>query len=187
MGKYYILECYGPEDEDRASLGDIIDEPDVSWNLGRVIREPISQPLEVHLNPDEPGLMMPMFERNVLLMQDSLVRALTNRGIDNIDLYDAVVVDPSNGRRYFDYKAVNILGLISAADMEQSIYTAHGKPLIDVDFEKLVIDEVRARDIMLFRLAECVSAKVIHERVRDAIERAGIPHLDFVRPEDWQG
>lgn len=84
-------------------------------------------------------------------------------------------------------KAVNIVGLVAAADLERSVYTANGTPLIHVDFDSLVIDEARARELPLFRLAECVSAKIIHERICDAFRAAKIPHLDFVPPEDWMG
>lgn len=53
------------------------------------------------------------------------------------------------------YKAVNVLGLIAAADMDKSVATVHdGIPLIDVDFDELVVDETKTRDIQLFRLAE---------------------------------
>ena len=62
-----------------------------------------------------------------------------------------------------------------------------GGPLIDVDFESVTIDETKARDLLLFRLAECVSGIVVHERVKSLSERRGVVGLDFVRPEDWAG
>ncbi len=187
MGNYYVLECYGPDDEDRASIGEIVDEPEVSWNLGQLIVEPIPTPIEVRLDPDEPGMLMPMFERNVLLMRDDMIAALKQAGVDNLQLFEAVLVDPASGKRHANYKAVNILGVVACADLAKSKYTAYrDPPRVDTDFDRLVIDESRAGDLPLFRLAECVSAKLVHRRVREQLERS-IPHLDFVEPLDWMG
>ena len=187
MGNYFILECYGPEDQDRAAIGEIVAAPDVNWNLGRRFTVPIPTPIEVRLDPEQPGLLLPMFERSILLLRDDVIGTLTATGVDNLDLYPAIVFDPATGERHEDYKAVNIIGAVRAADLSQSIYTAHGDPpLIDTDFDKLVIDEAKAHGLPLFRLAECVSAKVIHARVKEALQRHHA-HFDFVEPEDWIG
>jgi hypothetical protein len=45
----------------------------------------------------------------------------------------------------------------------------------DVDFHALVLDESRINGQLMFRLAENLSAIVVHESVRKAIEAAGIP------------
>jgi hypothetical protein len=41
--------------------------------------------------------------------------------------------------------------------------------------------------MLLFRMAENVSAIVVHETVKKSIEDAGIPYIDFVNPESWIG
>ena len=78
--------------------------------------------------------------------------------------------------------------MVAAADLDQSVYsTPSGKPIIDTDFDSVVLDGSRTHGSLLFRMAECVSAIVIHESVKQSIESAGIPHLNFVEPENWFG
>lgn len=182
-----MLECYGSASEDRAVIGEIVNAPPVSWNLGRRFTSTIPSPIEVHLDPDQPGVLMPMFERGILLMRDDMLATLAGLGVDNLDLYPAVLTDPSTGVSHENYKAVNIIGAIIAANLAESVYTPHGDaPLIDADFDRLVIDESKARNRPLFRLAECVSAKIVHKRVKFALETL-YPELDFIEPENWVG
>ena len=187
MGNYFVLECYGPEDQDRAALGETVNEPAVHWNLGQRFTVAMPSPIEVHLDPEQPGLLMPMFERGILLMRDDVIATLTESGVDNLDLYPAVLVDLNTSERHENYKAVNIIGLVRAADLSKSAYVARrDPPLIDTDFDKLAIDEAKAHDLPLFRLGECVSAKLIHRRVKENLEKRH-PYLDFIEPENWMG
>lgn len=109
---------------------------------------------------------------------EELYQAMRDSGITDIAGYwkeegygDITTwLDPNAGKIITNYKAVNILGLVSAADMQKSIATVHdGIPLIDVDFDELVIDEQKTKGIKLFRLAESTNAILIHESLRDAL------------------
>ena len=158
----------------------------ISWSRGRKITQDVPNPLEVIMDGD--GIMVPMFNRGILLFRDDLIAAIQSAGVDNLDLYDSVLIDPVQGVRHRNYKAVNIVGLVAAADLDKSVYsTPSGSALIDTDFDSVVIDEKKARGILMFRMAECVSAIVIHEKVKTSIEKAGIPHLNFIEPENWFG
>ena len=109
-------------------------------------------------------------------------------GVDNIDCYDAILFDPKTEQKFNNYKAVNIIGVIAAADLGKSKYNApSGSALIDADFDSLVIDEVKTHGMLMFRLAECITAIVIHDKVRRHIEAKGIKYLNFVPPEKWVG
>ena len=184
---YYVLDCFGPEDEDRAGLGEILNT-ELPWETGRRFAQPPVSPVLVELNPDFPGAMMPMFDSGILLFSDEMLTALDEAGVDNLDRYDTVVRDPVTGRSFSNYKAVNIIGVVACADLGESVYQApSGSPLIDTDFDSLVIDETRAKELLMFRLAECVTAIIVHDRVRRHLEASGIPHLDFYEPQDWIG
>jgi hypothetical protein len=107
---------------------------------------------------------------------------LRDNGITDIDAYlrkmgvidPATWIDPNPGVIYTHYKAVNILGLVAAADMSKSVATVHdGIPLIDVDFDELVIDEKKTNGIKMFRLAESTNAILVHESLRDALIAKG--------------
>jgi hypothetical protein len=108
--------------------------------------------------------------------------------VDNLDVYDARLFDPQDGKTIDNYKAVNIIGAVAAADLGKSDYSApSGTALVDTDFDSLVIDEKKAKGLLMFRLAECVTAIVIDERVKQQLARDRIPHLDFLDPKDWIG
>ncbi|MCW4455179.1 hypothetical protein OK348_10275 [Flavobacterium sp. MXW15] len=185
---YYMLECHGPDEEDVAAIGDWPHFDGVNWNLGRAITAPIRVPVIVELDPQFPGRMMPMFDSGVLLFSDEMIDALHRCGVRNFQCFDAVVKDAANNIEYGNYKVINIVGIVSAADLDGSVYEAHdGVASIDTDFDSLAIDESRTRGAGMFRLAEAVNGIVIHQRVKQGLEEQGIEYLDFVPPAEWIG
>ena len=187
MPAYYLLGCFGPEDQDRAGIGEILDTS-LNWQTGSRFESPPAEPVRVELNPDFPGIMVPMFDAGILLMDDGMIVALDAAGVDNLDLYEAIIEDPATGDRFTNYKAVNVIGAVACADLAQSVFEApSGVPIIDTDFDALAIDEGKARGLLMFRLAEAVNGIVIHEKVRAELERREIPYLDFIEPGDWVG
>jgi hypothetical protein len=184
---FYVLGCFGPRDRDRAGIGEVLNT-DVSWRTGHRFGAPPPVPVQVELNPEFPGEMMPMFDSGILLFSNRMLEALAAAGVDNLDSYDAVIRDPASGKSWTDYKAVNIVGVVACADLSKSKWSAPGgTPLVDADFDALVIDEKKAGDALMFRLAECVTAIVIHEKVRRSLEEHRIDFLDFTEPAQWVG
>ncbi|WP_155826346.1 imm11 family protein [Leptospira alstonii] len=116
------------------------------------------------------------------------MRHSVRAGVDNIQYFDAVLRDPSTGQEYANYKAYNIVGLIACADMQTSDLMGTSQSTMgDVDFHALIIDESKTHGLVLFRLAENVSAVVVREEVKRAIESAGIPGFVFYGPGEWSG
>lgn len=163
------------------------------WRKGAFIpdSEAIPDPLLFTLKPQNPwasdhGPHMPsFFEADVPLFSDALIDALTACGVDNLHCYPITITDPDNGQVHTNYKAVNIIGLISAADMQQSNATVNpnGPPLIDVDFDGLVIDETKAHGQLFFRLAESTNAIIVHEAVKECLLSKGFTDLAFYDTE----
>ena len=186
MPKYYMLECYGPDEVDRAGIARVEGLDGVNWMLGQRFRQPIPSSIRITLDADD-GIMMPMFNSGILLFSDELISALHQAGVSNLDLYDCVLTNPKTNATYDTYKAANILGLVAAADMANSKYQAHTGLVADVDFESVVIDESRTHNLLMFRLAECVSGIVVHEHVKNVVDANRIPYLDWVDPSEWVG
>ena len=182
---YYLFDRFGP----RRWL-DHAEDPyfeDADFDLGERIGEEVPESLEFTLHPldsnsSDDGPDMPEFLTGPIpVFRDDLVKAMHEAGVDNLDLYDAVVIDPDTDERHSNYKAVNIIGLISAADMEQSEATVHtGGPVIDVDFDSLVVDESRAGGALIFRLAESTNAILVHEKLKNHLLEAGFDKLEFL-------
>lgn len=84
------------------------------------------------------------------------------------------------------HKAVNILGLVAAADMSRSVATVHdGIPLIDVSFDSLVVDSSKAGGFLFFRLAENNGTVLVHRRVKEFLQQHGFgDELEFYLPEN---
>jgi hypothetical protein len=125
---------------------------------------------------------------NAPLMRQDLLDALAAAGVDNLQLFDAVLQDPQAAREHRDFKAVNVVGVASAADMEKSVMLGTSdSTMIDADFDQLVFDEKRPGGLFLFRLAENVSAIVVHEKVKHMIEERNIPGMTFYASGQWSG
>ncbi len=152
----------------------------LNWWRGAVITMDVPNPLKFTLDsyephsPDEDQYMGAIIYTNPPLWRDDFIAALRECGVYNFDLYDVAIHDPDDGSVHTNYKAVNVLGLIAAADMEKSIATVYdGIPLIDVDFDELVVDETATKGIQMFRLAESTNAILVHEKLRDALLKKG--------------
>jgi hypothetical protein len=186
MSNYFMLECYGPDEEPRASIDTVENADHLNWMLASRFKGPVPAPINVILNA-KAGMMLPMFNRGILLFSDALLAALNDSGVDNLDCYPAELFNPATNERFFNYKAVNIIGAVAAANLGESQCTVHGTPRFDVDFDSLALDPQKAKNILMFRLAECVSGIVVHESVRRAVEQKGIPNLDWIAPGEWIG
>ena len=185
---YYVLDRFGAMNPCRW-IERFPHIPGVSWDLGRRHQTLIREPLEFELKPMNPdasdhGPEMPEFLKgHVPLFRDDLVAALREAGVDNLDLYTTVIVDPDSGQRHTNYKAVNIIGSISAADMARSNSTVNpGGPVLDVAFDGFAVNERKAGGALMFRLAENTGAILLHESVVDHLLERGFEKLEFLDP-----
>jgi len=181
---YFKLSYDYPMDDDGGYYmpKDGIDFPGIeSWSLGRPFDTPPPDPIRIELVPvtDFTGEPAPMFDRYMCLMGEAMVGALRRCGVDNIDTYPAILVDSVNHRE-FEYLAINILGLIAAADLSKSQWSNFdGAARIDTHFDALAVDPDKARGQLMFRLAEDTGTIVVHAKVKQALESAGIAMLRF--------
>lgn len=193
-GPYYVLMCLTPWFTKSASLSAAPEIEGVSsWISGGVINAPVPQPLEFVVeadeddpDPDEPGIMLEMYQFGVVLMTDRLVAALRESGVDNLQVFDAIIRHPSATKTLPHYKVVNIVGVVACADLNRSEYAlTDGAAILDVSFDSLVIDEKLARGQLMFRLAESLSAIIVHQRVKDHLTARGFDMLTFRDPAKY--
>ncbi len=133
------------------------------------------------------GPHMPAYIRaGAPIMSDALIQAFDECGVDNLETYPCEITDPDDGTIHTNYKVVNVVGLVSAADMEASDATVHesGDPIIDVDFDELVIDDSKAKGLLFFRLRESTNALIARKKVKEYIEKKGFTDVIFHKPED---
>jgi hypothetical protein len=133
------------------------------------------------------GIVFPIPDYNdgtLPLVSEGFADHLRAFPVRNLQFIPAVLTDPDSGKVYTNYLAMNILGAISAADMAKSRYAVHdGVPIIDVSFDKLVLDESRALEAPIFRLVESGTVVLVHQRLRDHILKK-FPNMCFYETGD---
>jgi hypothetical protein len=185
---YFMLHCFSPPNADNAMLSYKPDDPLRSWAEGARFDDPPPEPVRAEVKRGYAGNMAEFWDDPVPLMTKRLLAALRGAGVDNLDTYKAVIVDPASKKEYPDYVAFNIVGTIAAADLKKSKMDPNNPTrMIAADFDSVTIDPKAPRGALMFRLAESVNAIVVHEKVKRAIEASGITTLTFVAPEDWAG
>jgi uncharacterized protein DUF1629 len=184
---YYVLdEQSASNTEDLAVVDTYPTAERDGWLLGERFTTVIPEPLEFTLDNSQPGRLPDFLDGTIPLMSDRLIAALRAAGVDNIDAYRAEIRRGDGTLASKQYKAINVIGVVSAADMAKS-KVAEGLPveLIDTSFDSLAIDESRASGLLLFRLAEAVTTVLVHETVKEHLEQNGFDALGFIPPEEW--
>lgn len=122
------------------------------------------------------------------LMHRDLVMALRSAGADTIEDFAVEIMDEETDEVCDDFLAINIVGLVAAADLGRSSVVLHDeRGLIDADFDSLSLDDHRIKGRLLFRLAESVNAVVVEAHVKSKLEALGGFELTFAVPESWIG
>jgi len=112
------------------------------------------------------GATFPEFQGSNCLMSARLVEALKSAGVDNLQVFPAVLKDANTGAERKDFVVVNVVGLVAAADMKASESMALGGGQV---FTKLVVDDTKPHALLMFRLAESLMDVIVHDSIADVI------------------
>jgi hypothetical protein len=168
--QYVVLDSGHP---DMALFFSLVNpSPRDRWWSGRRFSKPPQLPIKVVVRPDNEAGKILAYHNPVNLMSDALAQVVLGTGVDNLDLYEAVIVDEGGKVLHEGHKVFNLLGTISAADLQRTVFLPGESRLIDASFERLELDPDKTREALMFRLAQNVSVVVVHERVARAIEAA---------------
>jgi hypothetical protein len=177
VNDYFVLDSGDP---DMALFFSLVNpSPRDRWWSGRKFSKPPQLPIKAVIRPDNESGKLLAYHNPVNLMSDALADIIVGVGVDNLDLYEAVIADERGNVLRRGYKAFNLIGLIRAADLQGTVFLPGNESrMIDASFEELKLDPNKTRGALMFRLAENVSLVVVHERVARVIEAA---KLDGVR------
>jgi hypothetical protein len=149
---------------------DLRDE--ISFRAGTIIQEPLPLPLIFTTGHSAQELPKGMHGRVIPVMSDEFIAALQQAGVSNLQCFPAELKSRVDGTIWKNFQAVNVIGLISCADLNASEFTQiierpgeDSLPLMA--FEDLRIDPARASGALLFRLAESPGIIIIAGRVVD--------------------
>jgi hypothetical protein len=124
-------------------------------------------------------------DENVPLMSKRLKETLESAGVDNMKFYP-VELRHKKTKKTHEYFAFNLIGLVDAVDLGKSTMTSEdGDFTGDTVISELSVDEGKTRQLLMFRLKQKFSVILVHRRVKEAIERAGITSVQFIAPEDF--
>jgi hypothetical protein len=200
MPPYYVLMCLSPLSADHYELSVPYPASDLRWENGGLfspsderesMRTP-AEPIELATEPvlvDAPYVYAELYWNPIPLMTRRLVASLEAAGVDNLQTFTTRLTTPDRDTTPPDeYLAVNVIGKVAAADLSRSrINPDVPDRMVSMDFHALTIDERRARNLLMFRLAENVTAVLVDERVKLAVEGAGLTTLTWIPPEQWAG
>lgn len=157
------------------------------WGSGTLARSEPANSVEIRAVPHGGYAGMPddFQDMNVPLMSKRLKEAVESAGVDNIYFRPVVVRNSDTGEAY-EYFAFNLVGLVGAVELARSSLASHDGDFVgDSQIYDLAVEPSRTRGLLMFRLKEKFSVILIHRRVRDAIERAGIATVKFVDPANF--
>jgi len=143
-------------------------------------------PIRLEIEDGDEDAPFPSFLRMPIpIMSKKLLEAIRSTGVNNIDTYEAELYYPDGSLASKDYVVFNLIGVIMAADMEKSVYDPDQPDrMIAMSFDSLTIDERKTYGFLMFRLAENITTILIHERVKQAIEDAGIELIRISKTEN---
>lgn len=150
---YWILENPVPPGSNRANFLPYSDFVN-SWISGSEFDSAPPKPIELIWNPEnESGIRKSFYSGSPTLMLKDMATTLHEAGVDNLATYPVAIKSQTNDDVCLDYVAVNILGALAVANMEESVIIDEGSGMIDVIFGSLVIwSSPKNRYIFLKRL-----------------------------------
>jgi hypothetical protein len=156
-----------------------------NWMLARRFQAEVQEPVQATINPqNKKGILLPLYGVPQIMRRD-LYETLVGAGVDNIDVYAAVVTQEDGTVVSNDYVAYNIIGAVKAADLSATEFAPENPSrMVDAGVEKMAISDEKAKGLLLFRSAESIRLIVVHENVRKAIEAKGIANIAFRGSED---
>lgn len=157
------------------------------WAVGLPAEEQPKGPVVMNAVPYD-GYAGPLDEfkdENVPLMSKRLKETLESAGVDNLRFYP-IAVRHKKTKKTHEYFAFNLIGLVDAVDLGKSTMTSvDGDFMGDTVISELSVDEAKPRGLLMFRLKQKFSVILVHRRVKEAVEGAGITSVKFIAPEDF--
>lgn len=164
------------------------------WTSGKKLNQNPSSTI-ITMDEDRPteltDLLLTSF--NIQIFSPKLIQIFKDMGIENIEYYPVIIINPETGDTNETYKAVRIIGEIACLDVANSEceYFTDGE-LLDVTEFRLHEEKIKPTSEMtgtpfIFRLAEFPFIILVEESVKERLEKERITGVKFVAPIDYVG
>lgn len=135
----------------------------INFISGNIISASIDNPMVFTTDAKAGDTLRDFFDASYPIISKRFLDLLTNSGVDNLQIFPAIVKSEIDGTIWDDYFSINILGLISCADLSKSTYSeimpGHYR------FKELAINAEKAHGALLFRLKEHSPTIIMHRSV----------------------
>ena len=130
---------------------------------GSVITLPIDTPFVFTTNAKSGNELRDFLDCSFPLMSKRFLRFFEESGVDNLQVFPAVIKSTEDGTIWEDYFVINVLGMIACADINNSTYDEimPGHYI----FDELAINADKAKGALLFRLHEHSPTIIMHKSV----------------------
>lgn len=130
---------------------------------GSVMNTPIETPLVYTTNAGKDDEIRDFLDSSFPLMSAKFLDLVKQSGVDNLQTFPAIIKSLEDGTVWENYFGVNILGLISCADLPKSTYDeimpGH------YCFDELAIDTSKTMGTLMFRLQEHSPTIIMHSDI----------------------
>ena len=125
--------------------------------------------------------------RRCLVHSHRLVDLLKRSGVQGIDYYPCRLMNVADGAIYRTHQAANLLDVIYCLDAEQSDLEIDDEEPNEIWYiHRLKLLEDRLGDSLMFRLGERRNTVIVHESLKQAIEREGLSGPVFLPAEGYR-
>jgi hypothetical protein len=158
----------------------------ISFLAGRRFIVPLPE-LELQMDEGVPTDDLVVFRYRCLVHSDKLMQVLRKAGVNSIDYYPLRIVREMTGEVYRTHQAANILDVVFCIDRDRSqLYTDDENPFYLWFIDYLALKEERLGETLCFRLGERPSTVIVHRRIKEAVEDAGITGPVFLPAEGYR-
>lgn len=188
---YYVWETRRRAEADvvAARFALTMKEHKVSFIVGRRFVRPLPE-LEIRFNALGRFVLTDDFiirRRRCLVHSHRLADVLVRAGVDGIDYHPLRLVNDADGAVYRTHRAANLLDVIYCLDVEQSDLEIDDEEPNEIWYiHRLKLLEDRLGDSLMFRLGERRSTVIVHESVKEAIEREGLTGPVFLPADGYR-
>lgn len=154
------------------------------WLSGAAFADPLP-PQTLLLDPAYGRRFPELFDTTVPVMSSRLLEVLEECGVANLDRYPVVLRNKVTGEETSGYSAVNVIGIVDAADLDRSEYRPRfGKPKFT---GKITIDAARTEGANCFRLLYGPGLIVVSESVAQKVRAANLFGVLMQNTQNYQG
>lgn len=136
---------------------------ELSFITGKVITTTFDKPIEFSTNACKGDEIRDFLRGSILLLSKRFLALIQDAGVDNLQIFPAIIKSDVDGTIWGDFFAVNVIGTIACANLRGSTFDEimPGHYI----FDELAIDAEKAKGALLFRLNEHIPSLIIAKNV----------------------